>query len=96
MEWSAAIYAIAGLLLFALKQWLAAAPKRNQEAADDATQQGRADIADGDAAAVSDRVDRLLSRQSDPARQPSYTVTRGRIISVAGLVDTRRDSSQNP
>ena len=88
--------ALAGLLLYILKRYDTGQPKRDQEARHDQIQQGRKDIADGDAAAVSDRVDRLLSRQSDPARQPSYTVTRGRIISVAGLVDTRRDPSQNP
>lgn len=92
MEWGAAVTAFLALLLWVLKQWQSNQPKRDQEAADDATQQGRADIADGNADAVNDRIDRLLSGQGDTAGQPNGEVTAERISAVLGLADPGRGS----
>ncbi|MDA8114994.1 MAG: hypothetical protein M0Z43_09760 [Acidithiobacillus sp.] len=57
MEWAAAaagLFTIIGLLL---KAWMANSPERTQEARNAAIQQGRTDIANGNVAAVSQRID---------------------------------------
>ncbi len=90
MEWGAAIASLLGIILLVLKQWQANQPKRVKEAADEATQQGRADIANGNADAVSGRIDRLLSGQGDTAGQSGSEITAERIRTVAGLADTGR------
>lgn len=92
MEWGAAIASLLGIILLVLKQWQANQPKRVKEAADEATQQGRADIANGNADAVSGRIDRLLSGQGDTAGQPGGEVTTERISAVLGLADSGRGS----
>lgn len=61
MEWGAAITAIVTLLLAVAKWYAANQPKRDQEQQNEATQQGRLDIANGDVAAVNGRIDRVLS-----------------------------------
>jgi hypothetical protein len=90
MEWSAAIVSILGIVLWGLKQWQTNQPKRDQENRQDEIQQGRTDIANGDAAAVSDRIDSLLTRHGDTTGQPSSEVTAERISAVLGVVDPRR------
>jgi hypothetical protein len=85
MEWGAAIASLLGIVLWGLKQWQSNQPKRDQENAQDEIQQGRKDIANGDAAAVSDRIDSLLTRQGDPTGQPGSEVTAERIGSVLGV-----------
>jgi hypothetical protein len=56
MEWGAAIAAIFSVLLPLLQWWIANAPERKIEAQNEAKQQGRQDIVEGNA-----RVDGLLS-----------------------------------
>lgn len=84
MEWGAAIASLLAIILLVLKQWQANQPKRDREAADEATQQGRADIANGDDAAVNDRIDRLLSGQSDTEGQHGTEDLSGRIADLTG------------
>ena len=95
MEWGAAITAFLTLLLWVLRQWSAAKPQRDQEAADEATQQGRSDIAAGNADAVNDRIDRLLSGQGDTAGQSSREITAGRIGTLVRLADSGRSISSD-
>ncbi|MGE0919427.1 hypothetical protein [Trichlorobacter lovleyi] len=95
MEWGAAVTAFLTLLLWVLKQWQSNQPKRDKEAADETTQQGRADIADGNADAVNDRIDRLLTGSGDTAGQPGGEVTTERISAVLGLADSGRSSGEN-
>jgi hypothetical protein len=95
MEWGAVITAVAGLLLYILKQYAAAKPVRDKERADDATQQGRADIADGDAAAVNDRIDQLLSRPDRVAGQSSGPVTAGRLSAILRVATRQRGTGED-
>ena len=60
-EVGTAIAAIVTLLLWALRQWLANAPKRKKEAEDEAAQKVRQAIASGDVATVNATSDELLS-----------------------------------
>lgn len=92
MEWGAAIASLLAIILLVLKQWQANQPKRDQEAADEENQQGRADIADRNADAVNDRIDRLLTGSCDTAGQPGGEVTTERISAVLGLADSGRSS----
>jgi hypothetical protein len=62
--WSA-VAAIAAIVLWGLKQWQASKPQRNQEDRDAEIQKGRADIANGDAAAVSVRIDSVPASGTD-------------------------------
>ena len=60
MEWAAVmagLVTIAGLLL---KQWLTNSPARKKEAADEAIQDSRQALIDGDVAAIEHRIDSLL------------------------------------
>lgn len=90
MEWGAVIAAVAGLLLYILKQYAAGKPERDQENTDDATQQGRADIANGDHAAVDARIDQLLSRPDRVAGQPGRPVTAGRLGAILRVAAGKR------
>jgi hypothetical protein len=63
MEWIAGALAIIGLLI---KAYLAGAPARAKEDVDDAIQQGRADIANGNADAISVRIDSVPAIQTGP------------------------------
>jgi hypothetical protein len=55
----AAIAAVCSLLLPLLQWWISRSPGRAKEDRTDAIQQGRQDIADGNADAVSARIDRV-------------------------------------
>jgi len=93
MEWGAAIAAVFGVLLWMLKEWQAGNPERQKEKRDDEIQQGRTDIATGNAPAVSDRIDRLLaSGPGDIAGQSSGPVTVERIRAMAGMADSGRST----
>lgn len=92
MEWGAAIASLLGIILLMLKQWQSNQPKRDQEAADETTQQGRTEIADGNADAVNDRIDRLLTGSGDTAGQSGSEITAERISALAGLADSGRSS----
>lgn len=95
MEWGAVIAAVAGLLLYILKQYAAGKPGRDQENTDDATQQGRADIANGDHAAVDARIDQLLSRPDRVAGQSSSPVTAGRLSAVLRVATRQRGTGED-
>lgn len=84
MEWGPIITGLLSIVALIFKWWLDSAPKRDQEAADEATQQGRADIADGNSDAVNDRIDRLLSGQSDTEGQHGTEDLSGRIADLTG------------
>lgn len=91
MEWGAAISAIFALLLWGLKTWSEGKPGREQEQRHDEIQQGRADIAAGDADAVSGRIDRLLADgQPLSDGQQGNQVTAERINSISRVADTGR------
>lgn len=94
MEWAAVISALAGLLLYILKRYDAGKPQRDIEARHDDIQQGRKDIADGNVAAINERVDRLLA--GDTERKPSGEVTTGRLSAVFRVVDSGRGTSKDP
>ena len=64
MTWAAALPAILGLVLALLQLWSAKAPQRIAKGEEDAKQQGRQDIANGNADAVSTRIDGLCSQAS--------------------------------
>jgi hypothetical protein len=94
MEWAAVISALAGLLLYVLKRYDAGKPQRDIEARHDEIQQGRKDIADGNVAAVNERVDRLLSGDADE-RKPSGEVTAGRLSAVFRVANGRRSPGKD-
>jgi hypothetical protein len=93
MEWAAVISALAGLLLYVLQRYDAGKPQRDIEARHDEIQQGRKDIADGNIAAVNERVDRLLA--GDTERKPSGEVTAGRLSAVSRVVDSGRSPGKD-
>lgn len=93
MEWAAVVSALAGLLLYLLKRYDERKPDRDNEARNDHIQQGRKDIADGNAAAVSERIDRLLTDR--PPGQPSSPVTTGRLSAILRVADGRRSVSKD-
>jgi hypothetical protein len=95
MEWAAVVSAVAGLLLYILKQYEKNQPKRDQEAAEDATQQGRDDIDDLDAVAVNNRIDRMFTKSDRPAGQSSSPVTTGRISAIRGVDNRQRGPGQD-
>lgn len=95
MEWAAVVSAVFGLLLYVLKRYDAGQPQRDREAADDANQQGRKDIADGNAAAVSGRIDRLLSQPDSATGKPSSEVTAGRLSAILGVADRQRSTGED-
>lgn len=90
MEWGAVIAAVAGLLLYILKQYAAGKPERDKERSDDATQQGRADIDAGDAAAVNNRIDRLFTKSDRPPGQSGSPVTAGRLSAILRVAAGQR------
>jgi len=62
------IVTILGSIFLALfHAWQTAAPARAQEDHDEKVQQGRTDITAGNAAAVTERIDRVLTVQADTA-----------------------------
>lgn len=95
MEWGAVIAAVAGLLLYILKQYAAGKPERDKERSDDATQHGRADIDAGDAAAVNNRIDRLLTESDHPAGQPGRPVTAGRLSAILRVATRQRGTGED-
>lgn len=95
MEWAAVVSAVFGLLLYVLKRYDAKQPQRDQEANNERLQQGRRDIADGNAAAVSDRIDRLLTQSNHSTGQPSREVTAERIRTVFRMVDSGRSTGKD-
>ena len=58
---------IGPIILALLHMWQQSQPARTQEEKDNATMQGRNDIAIGNAAAVTERIDRVLTVQADTA-----------------------------
>lgn len=92
MEWGAAVTAIITLAIAIMKWWQSRQPQRDQENQDDAIQQGRKDIAEGNSAAVSNRIDKLLPESNHTSGQSSSKITAERISSVVGLVDSGRSS----
>lgn len=64
MEWAAVISAALGIAALVLKAWLEKAPKREQEKRNDEIQEGRQDIATGNADAVSARIDSVCGQRS--------------------------------
>lgn len=68
MEPWAAFTALCGVLLFILKIWTAGKPERDEKHDEKEKMQGRQDIVDGDAAAVSQRLNKLLSKSDSPSR----------------------------
>lgn len=74
MTWGAAIASICALLLPLLQLWLSKSPERKKEAQNEAIQDGRKAIVEGDVAGVNSRVDRLLPSGDMPteaARLPT-------------------------
>jgi hypothetical protein len=65
-----ALPVIVGLLASLIQLWNAKAPERKQEATNDKNQQGRQDIANGNADAVAVRVDRVLSVSESVSGDP--------------------------
>jgi len=61
MGWQSAITAVFAFLLFVGERWASNQPAREKEAADAKKQQGRADIASGNADAISIRIDGVLA-----------------------------------
>ena len=61
MEWLPIVSAVLSLIGYMLKIWEDGAPQRAQEATNAANQQGRTDIASGNDAAVSERIDSVLA-----------------------------------
>lgn len=95
MEWGAAVAAFFTALLAVLKWWQSRQPQRDQEQSYDETQQGRADIANGDTDAVNGRIDRLLSRQPLSPGQQGDTVTVGRIGAILGVAAATRSTGSD-
>jgi len=95
MEWGAAVAAVFGLLLYILKRYDTGQPKRDQEARHDQIQQGRKDIAAGDVAAVSDRIDRLFTESDHPPGQSVRPVTAGRLSAILRVANRRRGTSED-
>ena len=95
MTWGAGIGTILTALLPLVQYWLANAPDRKQKEREDAIQQGRKDIASGNAAVVTERIDKLLTDASRPTGQPSCPVTTERINAVCRVADPGRNTSTN-
>ena len=58
--WTTVITGVISIVGLLLKWWLDSSPAKKQEAADDKTMQGRADVAVGDVAAVESRLDSVF------------------------------------
>lgn len=83
--WAAAITAVFSVIALLLEAWAQNAPQRKKEDRDEAIQNGRVDIADGDAQSVSARVDRVLTETTgDPARLGSDEDTARRLAEITG------------
>lgn len=95
MEWGAVIAAVAGLLLYVLKQYAAGKPERDQENRADEIQQGRADIDTGNAAAVNDRIDRLFTESDHTPGQSSGPVTAGRLSAILRVATRQRGTGED-
>ena len=65
MEWGAVIAGLVTLVGLLLKAWLTGAPERKKEADNATTQQGRADIVNGNVDAVSQRIDSVPPQPSN-------------------------------
>jgi hypothetical protein len=66
----AVITAALSIISLLVEAWFAATPQRQKESRDEATQRGRDDIASGNAAAVSVRIDGLLADQAGTSGNP--------------------------
>lgn len=65
MEWAATLTAVLSILAVLLKAWQKGQPARQQEKTDEANQQGRQDLQNGNRDAVAERIDRVLSVQAN-------------------------------
>lgn len=84
MELSAAIASLLAIILWGLKQWAANSPERK----DHEQQKGREDIARGDSAAVSARIDRLRSKPHNPSGQSIHANLQERIRAIHRLANS--------
>jgi hypothetical protein len=81
-----AIAAIAGVIAVLLKAYLAKEPQRDEARHEKEIQQGRQDILDGDADAISRRVDRLPSpANSDTGGIADDEATSRRLSAICGM-----------
>jgi hypothetical protein len=86
MEWAAGISALLGIVLLVLKGYYARDPARKEEQRNEEIQQGRADIAAGNADAVSVRIDSLCSKDpGDTDRLGSDEDTKRRLMRFTGV-----------
>ena len=65
--WMAAITAILSIIAILLEAWAKNSPTREKEEKDDAIEQGRRDLSEGNVDAVAARIDRLLRSEDDRA-----------------------------
>jgi hypothetical protein len=77
-----AIAAVCALLLPLLQWWMGNKPERDAKASQDAIQQGRQDIADGNADAVSARIDRVPQTSSSAPVISDDESTKRRILRI--------------
>lgn len=83
MEWGAALSTLAAIVLLLLREYVSRKPQQIEEQNNDAIQEGRQDIADGNVSAVNDRIDKLLSQTTDNSSKPTGSeVTAERINSI--------------
>lgn len=84
MEWAAAVTALLTIVGLLVKAWLAKAPERKEEANNNAIQKGRTDIANGNVAAVSERIDSVPTQSSNTPRLGDDEDTKRRLAKITG------------
>jgi hypothetical protein len=86
MEWGAAVVSILGIIAVLLKAYVARKPQRDEARHEKEIQQGRRDIAEGDADAVSARIDGLLtSAPGDTSGVSDDEATARRLSTICGV-----------
>ena len=84
MEIGAALSVLIPLIAALFKFWLDRAPERKEKAENEKIQQGRQDIADGNVAAVSERIDSLPQTSSNTPRLGNDENTKRRLAEITG------------
>jgi len=93
----AAVTAVFTVIAALLQIWAENSPQRAKEKRDAEIQQGRTDIANGNVAAVNQRLDRVLTQDSsscDAPEQSGGEVTSERISAVLGLAPGGRSDGE--
>lgn len=84
MEIGAALTVLILLIAALFKFWMDRAPERKEKAENEKLQQGRQDIADGNVAAVSERIDSLPTHSGDSPRLGDDEDTKRRLAKITG------------